>query len=272
MNFSDWISTMTVHEVADTVLAYFKVLTWPLIIVTVLLIFRKEVGGLLDRVNGVQGGPLKVSFRDVAGTVAAAAAADADATRQQKEAADQIQGPVGSESGQNSEEEAPESSSPSHINKDAAPKSTLRELLDNDAAAWEPMKWRIRTGFLREVESAWRELERVTADTVNSFDFRAADPYFRDHPGDPVAFFLYMHRNYGGSRKAFEAARSARQLRKQVSAGVVIDRDEAEALTGAINDLTSSARKYATMLAGQRLGKRILEKIGSETLPTDDPI
>lgn len=269
MNFWEWISTMTVDEVADTVLEYLKVLVWPLFFLIVLRTFRVQLRGLLARLKSVAGGPVKASFHDIVNTAKDAADADADASRQQEEeSGGKVQGADGQAVTESPGGLVTEGDSENHVSENAADHHKLNELLMDDSAEWQPLTWRSWQSSRHKVDRSWRDLERVTAKTVKSYGLSATDPHLEKHPEDPALFFRHMHLNYGGSRKAVEAAISARRLRKQISEGVVIDRDEAEALAGAIDDLRSSAQKYDTLLAGRRLAKHLLEKYGDERPPT----
>lgn len=282
MNFPEWISTMTVAEVADTVLAYLKVLAWPLFLLLVLHKFRIELQGLLARLKSLDGGPVKASFHDISSTVQNAAEADADATKKQEEArakAAEAEAKAAAEAGnQVPRVDGPEKmESPGGVAvgdlgekqaEDEAPHNRdFQEVSVDDSGGWVPRGHPAWTISLHKVDRAWRDLEVVTGNLVKTFDLGATDPDLEKRPEDPALFFRHMQRNYGGSRKATDAAISARRLRKQMYEGIVLDRDEAEALAGAVRDLKSSAQKYASLLTGRRLAKHLLEKYGDETLP-----
>lgn len=290
MEFAEWVSAMSFREVLDVVLSYLKViLSWPGVLLIALVIFRKRIAGLIERVKSLA--PTKVSFYDVRDTVADARSAEEAATSRLKEASSPEQdGARGSASQTQttdlSRPGATEAGGEANAAEDAsvdfdlfearAKQKELRkrflENLDADIASsgGGSQKGRQPSGLsVNLVNTAWRRLERASQDAarVLGLDTKSVGSVLKRSGWGPVELFDALYVEGRGSREAVRAVHKARRLRDDLNNGVAVDEDEAEALANAIEDLSSTARKLAAIKNGQRFVREFLENFPGATLP-----
>lgn len=297
MNFPEWVSAMSVREVLDVVLSYFKViLSWPAVALIAVLIFRAPIAQLITRVKSIDG--YKVSFGDVNETVVNARAASEQATTRLLEDAmsahsaparargsdtddaptatkdDTDQATSSADTQPNRSNRPTQASSDEHMH--TRKHTQLRHPMTAAMERQQQARMRHWARFASEkdpvklINRAWSELEATTSDTARSLGYSTRTPDGPTQIWSPAELFIALYLDGKGSREAVVAVQNAMRVRNDMARGANIDLDEAYALADAIAQLSDTARKLAQIKDGEKIVKSWLDRHGDETLPQSE--
>lgn len=303
MNFPEWVSAMSVREVLDVALSYFKViLSWPAVALIAVLIFRAPIARLIARVKSIEG--YKVSFGEVNETVVNARAAAQQATTRLLEDASGVDSAVAeaqpSDAGDaqraakddtdqatSSADAQPNRSNrrtqvPSGEHRDArkqtqyrspfaeAMRKREREREQEQARMRHWMRFVSKEDPVELIDRAWKQLEETTLDTARTLGYPTPTAGGLVRYWSPAELFTALYLDGRGSREAVLAVQNATSVRNDMARGADIDLDEAHALADAIDELSDTARKLAQIKDGEKIVKSWLERHGDETLPRSE--
>lgn len=289
MNFPEWVSVMSVREVLDVVLSYIKVfLSWPAVVFIALIIFRRRIGSLIERVKSVA--PTKVSFYDVSETVQdARAAAEQAASRLQEDSSVKGTSDVEEQAQANDvgdalrpDDDADESNSRATLSDDDRAEMLLRvptvgPVLERLRRRQEQtsMRRRLQSRSSQDaaalVERAWEQLEQTSLEAAKSLGLSTDSRMTRPRRiWTPLEVFQTLYLDGRGSREAIRAVENAMRVRNDIANGAVIDADEAQALADALDELSDTAVKLVRIKNGEKVIRSWLDRHGHETLPEAD--
>lgn len=263
MNFWEWASTMSVEQVSKTVLAFLKVLAWPVVVVLVVVMFRTELTALLQRLESLDGPGFQSKFRrTIAETVEGAEAAEEDVRQLAAAVESASNAPLPSGTApadaDESREEEPITKGPQSQSLESMALSSFRRGmqrgLDNPH---------------RVLATAWRRLEDETKLATSKIPLGSKASAVKANPSDPVALFDYLYDVDVISEETMMTVRRAKWL--STAFGYTFRneayRRELIEVAGAIDSLRRSLKKISVILAGQERVQKILDEHGDETLP-----
>lgn len=288
MDFFEWASTMSVDEVLETVLSFIKVLAWPVVVLTGLLLFRTQLTGLFQRVESLAG-PANVSatFRsDAALNREDVAEAEVEAN----EVAEAVvrSGSRESSGGVEGAEQEPSSGRPGVEANEAGPdhepamvasvrRQTLRKLQLSALKRWaedgadvsEPRpSWRVQkydADQLLPLVNNWTRLENDTRYIVNKLELGEASVVLRRNPNDVLALFSHLENQGYVSPETVDTARRTKRLRDELIHGRVEARgDSATDVAESIDGLRRTLRTVGLTLIGKRIADEIVRTRGGD--------
>jgi len=288
MDFFEWASTMSIDEVLQTVLSFIKVLAWPVVVLTGLLLFRTQLTGLFQRVESVAG-PANVSatFRsDAALNREDVAEAEVEAN----EVAEAVvrSGSRESSGGVEGAEHEPSSGRPGVEANEAGPdqepamvasirRQTLRKLQLSALKRWaedgadvsEPRpSWRVQkydADQLLPLVNNWTRLENDTRYIVNKLELGEASVVLRRNPNDVLALFSHLENQGYVSPETVDTARRTKRLRDELIHGRVEARgDSATDVAESIDGLRRTLRTVGLTLIGKRIADEIVHMRGGD--------
>ncbi|WP_295792166.1 hypothetical protein [uncultured Microbacterium sp.] len=264
---------MSVEQVSKMVLAFLKVLAWPVVVIVAVTMFRKELTSLLGRLESLDGLGIQSKFRRaVAETVEGAEAAEEDARKLAaavKGAAENIAEPAPASKPETEANEPAESSDEQHapvVTSGQRPESTT----------WSAIRLGI---FEREAHNpqgalidAWRRLEDETARVTSSIRLGGSKKAaaVAANPRDPVALYEYLFDHDIVSEGTMLTVRRAHWLTTAFGGYFRNEayRREVVEVAEAVDSLRRSLRSIGVMLAGQSRVQELLDEYGDDPLPT----
>lgn len=303
MNFHEWLSTMSVDRVLTITLSYIKVIAWPAVVVTAIVMFRRPIKDLMGRLDTVAG-PANTSATfavDAARNLAGVGEVEAEAqavveasqrTRNQAQPSRQDE-----DSGDSGVQEQPQPEAHDRPEDDPSVRpedATLRgadgpsprgaELrgadneLEEDSAADRRIVVRHVDGearwFWKDPESyeatllkplvlGWGRLENDARYIVNQLDLGKNSVVLRRNPSDVLALFSYFEKQGLVSPEALETAVRTKRLRDELVHGRVDGRGGSAA---DVAQAVSGLRRSLRKVGMTLIGERVLRETGRTDL------